>query len=351
MSGGVDSSVAAALLVEEGYDVIGAMMKFPVYGTSRENSCCGSEAVESALRAAKKLNIPFKFYDHVESFNREVVEYFCREYARGRTPNPCAVCNRALKFNGLFKKAGRLGADSIATGHYARIEKDNSGRYLLKKGKDETKDQSYFLFLLSQKQLARIKFPLGNYRKDEIKKIAKELGLKVHDRPESQEICFVQDDYREFLKEMADAGKFNMDKSIFKPGDMVTADGKKVGTHQGIAFYTVGQRRGLGAHNRPVYVVNIDAANNRVIIGDDEELFVKELTADNVNWIDREKLAAPAEFSVKIRYQHKGAPARVVLGKEGSVKITFKEPQRAVTPGQAAVFYRGETVSGGGWIK
>ncbi|MDA3793438.1 MAG: hypothetical protein PF545_07305 [Elusimicrobia bacterium] len=212
MSGGVDSSVAAALLVKKGYDAVGATMKLPVYGNVRSDSCCGTDGVESALRVTKKIGIPFKFYDHVEEFNKEVVSYFCREYARGRTPNPCIVCNKALKFNSLFKKADEIGADFIATGHYARVVKARSGRYLLKKGIDETKDQSYFLFSLSQAQLARIKFPLGNYRKKKIKKMARKMDLKgLKDRPESQEICFIEKDYRDFLKMMAGENKFNID--------------------------------------------------------------------------------------------------------------------------------------------
>ncbi|NLB34885.1 MAG: tRNA 2-thiouridine(34) synthase MnmA [Elusimicrobia bacterium] len=350
MSGGLDSSVAAALLLEEGYDVRGVMMRFPVYTTGRGNSCCSQEAEESAYQVSKKLGISLEISDCVENFNEKVVGYFCQEYSKGRTPNPCAVCNRSLKFDFLLKKAADMGVDFLATGHYARIEQDKFGVCFLKNGIDKWKDQSYFLFLLKSHQLSKIKFPLGNYRKEEIKKMAGELGLEVHDRPESQEICFVKDDYREFLKEMVDMGKFTINKDIFKPGDIVTKSGKKVGRHQGIASYTVGQRRGLGAYNRPVYVIRIDAVENRVVIGSDEDLYLKNLSVNNLNWLDRKSLESPEEFKVKIRYRHKAAPALVSPKGPDGVELVFRDAQRAITPGQAAVFYKGDILSGGGWI-
>ena len=339
MSGGVDSSVAAALLAERGFEVFGASMKLP----NVDGECCGEEGIEDARRVADELGIPFYAINCKRKFEKEVTGYFIGEYEKGRTPNPCAVCNAKLKFGLLAEKARALGIGLIATGHYAGTCYDKAKkRYLLKKARDRNKDQSYFLFQLSQEQLKKAVFPLSELTKSGVRKLAAKLKLKVHDKKESQEICFVEGDYRDFLKER---------KIFFSEGDIVDRNGIVVGRHRGIPFYTIGQRKGLGAYGRAVYVTGINAERNEVETGSGRELFKKEITVGGVNWIDREILLRAEKFSVKIRSRHRGAPAEVSPPDGGSVRVNFDEPQRAPSPGQAAVFYKGDAVAGGGWIE
>jgi tRNA-specific 2-thiouridylase len=360
MSGGVDSAVSASILINQGYEVIGISMRLAhfdkdkgstsYYCSSLERNCCGIKSVDDARGVAHKLGIPFYVVDCEEEFREEVIAYFCDEYMSGRTPNPCVLCNERIKFGVLLKKAVyELGADYVATGHYASVEFDNvSKRYLLKKGKDAEHDQSYFLFSLSQEQLSRISFPLKDYTKDSVRKIAKELGLRVYNKPSSQEICFIPfNNYCEFLKRY-----LPRNSKLFQPGPIVNTSGKVVGEHKGIAFYTIGQRKGIGAHGKPFYVVSIIPEKNMIVIGEEEELYRDELIADKVNWIDRERLDGPLKVKAKIRYKHPESDAVVspIDIDGGKVKVKFSTPQRAITPGQAVVFYVGDVVSGGGWI-
>lgn len=348
MSGGVDSSVAASLLKEMGYEVVGATMRIWKGGESRESvdRCCGAGDVEDARRVAQQIRIPFYVVNLAEEFEREVIQYFCEEYRRGKTPNPCILCNERVKFGSLLKKARELDADYLATGHYARVEFDEkTGRYGLKKGVDQRKDQSYVLFSLTQEQLHFALFPLGEYRKEKVRQQAFELGLRVHDKPESQEICFIQEaSYHSFLLE-------KLGESI-EPGPILDREGRVLGTHQGIPFYTVGQRRGLRlAVGRPLYVVEIDRAKNAIIVGEEEEVYGHTFTADSVNWIASPRLSPSFSAYVKIRYNHPGSEAILSATGEDKVVVRFKEPQKAITPGQAAVFYEKDQVLGGGWIK
>lgn len=342
MSGGVDSSTAACLLAKQGYEVIGISMKLPNTGEVSESGCCGILGIDDARKVAQRIGIPFYALNYEKEFESKVIDYFCREYVCGRTPNPCIICNETVKLGSLLNKAGSLGADYIATGHYARLV-HNGKRHLLKKGKDKKKDQSYFLFSLSQKQLKHIRFPLGDYTKEEVRKLAKKFGLKVHDKPASQEICFVSTNYHEFLKTRITANGF-------QSGLIVDTGGKVLGEHKGIAFYTIGQRKGIGAHKKPLYVVEIDRENNTVIIGEEEKLFKSELEASGVNWSSLEEPSEPLKVKARIRYRHKEQGALVTPLGGGKVKVRFDKAQRAVTPGQAVVFYDGDTVIGGGWI-
>ena len=340
MSGGVDSSVTASLLKQQGYDVIGLTFRnWPQDCMSRaEDKCCGPQAVTDARMVAHSLGIPHYVVDEIDTFQHDVIDYFVDEYKKGRTPNPCVVCNEKVKFGSLLKKAAALGAEYIATGHYARITQN--GRYELRKGLDDRKDQSYFLFSLRQDQLAQSLMPLGGLSKEETRAIAAELGLKTKDKVESQEICFVPDkDYGRFLKESAHLTD--------QPGEIVTRDGKVLSTHAGIQYFTIGQREGLnlGGQPKPLYVVALDAATNRVIVGAAEDLLRTEFHVANCTWSAIAAPTGPVECSVKIRYNHKGCPASVVGG-----RVLLQEPQRAITPGQAAVFYRDDLVLGGGWI-
>jgi len=351
MSGGVDSSVAAALLKEEGRDVFGMTMNLfalPKAACLSEElrSCCGAAARRDAGRVAAQLGIPFYVADFRRTFDRAVISDFVAEYARGRTPNPCLRCNRFVKFGPLLKRASRLGAGRIATGHYARIDFDEcAGRWRLRKGIDPAKDQSYFLFALRQDELARTLFPLGELRKAEVRKIAGRLGLAVAEKPESQEICFVpDDDYAAFLRSRI--------PGAFKPGRIVDTTGKTIGRHGGFLNFTIGQRKGMGiAAAHPLYVVSLDAASNTVAAGPNEALFGKELTVSDVNWVAIAGIDGPARAEVKIRSRHEGAPAVLCPGPKGSVLVEFDRPQRAITPGQAAVFYDGDVVLGGGTIE
>ena len=350
MSGGVDSSVAAALLKAEGRDVIGVTMdlfSLPREACLRDDlrSCCGWKARDDANRVAVALGIPHFVVDFRREFERDVIADFAREYGRGRTPNPCIRCNRFLKFGLLLDRLDALGAGTIATGHYARTALDRaSGRTLLRKGVDAGKDQSYFLYSLTQAMLARALFPVGGRTKTEIRRLAAEFGLPVARKAESQEICFVpDDDYPRFLREAFPA--------LFRPGAIVDAAGRTIGRHDGVAGFTVGQRRGLGiAAPRPLYVVSVDAETNTVVAGEGRDLDRARVLVDDLNWIAVPALSAPLSARVKLRSRQAEAPARIFPEAGGRVLVEFEAPQRAVTPGQAAVFYDGDIVVGGGVI-
>ena len=350
MSGGVDSSVAAALLLEEGYEVIGATMQiWPPDLPAKEEvegGCCSLGAVEDARAVANKLNIPYYVLNFQSAFQETVIDYFVAEYIRGRTPNPCIVCNHELKFRKLLEKAIALDAGFLATGHYVRREwNPDSGRWQLKKGLDAAKDQSYVLYGLTQEQIGRSLFPLGNYTKSFIREKAAQIGLTVADKPDSQEICFVPDqDYAGFINTYRPGS--------IQPGFIRHADGRILGRHQGIIHYTIGQRKGLGiAAGTPLYVSAIDPDANEVIVGDNDGVFHERLEAYNLNWIAIPKLEQPMEVEAKIRYTAKPAPALVKPGDAGVVEVIFQSPQRAITPGQAVVFYRDDLVLGGGTIR
>lgn len=343
MSGGVDSSVAAYLLKQQGWDVIGVTMKlWPQDCMSRaEDKCCGPQAIADARNVAHTLGIPHYVVDEAVPFEQQVIHYFSEEYKQGRTPNPCVMCNEKLKFGNLWDKATALGADYIATGHYAIVE-HTPERAILRKGLDETKDQSYFLFSLRDAQLKRALFPLGQLTKLEIRAIARELGLKVAEKQDSQEICFVPGkDYKAFLKSRGD---------VFQPGRFYDTEGKDLGPHEGIELFTIGQRKGLpGGSPYPLYVVDIDAAGGGVILGRESDLLCREFEVDRLNWLS----AIPDEhktLSVRVRHGHEGSAATVTLLGNDRALVRLEEPQRAVTPGQAAVFYDEDLIVGGGWI-
>ncbi len=363
MSGGVDSSVAAALLVEQGFDVIGISMQLWDYSeqeatdngvavASTAGSCCSLDDLQDARRVCDKLGIPFYVANLEEVFEREVVDYFIDSYLSGETPNPCVKCNDVMKFQVLLQRARELDADYLATGHYVRIEKPagEGDGYRLLKGVDSNKDQSYFLFTMTQGQLARTLFPVGDITKDEVRRLAAKVGLKVADKKESQEICFIEDDYGEFLAERLakKAGQAYHEDA----GEIVDGTGRVVGKHKGLYRYTIGQRRGLDIKDGggPYYVLGTDLKSNRLIVGKDEELFADGLICRELNWISG---VAPklSEMTVKIRYRHEGVLATIGDTKDGELRVEFKEPQRSVTPGQAVVFYNGDIVLGGGWIK
>ncbi|HET6889130.1 MAG TPA: tRNA 2-thiouridine(34) synthase MnmA [Candidatus Udaeobacter sp.] len=389
MSGGVDSSVAGYLLREQGYEVIGVTMKvWPQDCISRaEDKCCGPEAIADARGVAHSLGIPHYVVDEADLFERLVIDYFSSEYRAGRTPNPCVMCNEKLKFGNLWSKAAALGCDYIATGHYAIIEHvvaaggdrgrmnsrvackstgvDDSGYSyaILRKGRDPRKDQSYFLFSLRQPQLRRALTPLGKMMKPQIREIAHSLGLKVADKVDSQEICFVPgNDYKAFLRS-------HLGENEFHRGEIYDVAGNFLGEHDGIELFTIGQRKGLpGGSPRPRYVVDLDPATNRVIVGDADDLVTDEFEIDRVNWIcdigqgfhgganscEPGVAGAPSskrlEVTAKIRYSHPGTRATLTQLEDGHAHVRLHDPQRAVTPGQAAVFYDGDVVLGGGWI-
>ncbi|MFC2170205.1 tRNA 2-thiouridine(34) synthase MnmA [Acidobacteriota bacterium] len=350
MSGGVDSSVAAALLKEQEYDVIGLTMN--LYPLPKEHcreknlkSCCGWGSIEDAHRVALTLGIPHFVVNLKELFEKRVILDFCEEYRRGKTPNPCIRCNQYIKFEELLKRAKRLGADYLATGHYARVMYEPGlGRYVLKKGKDKQKDQSYFLYTLTQDQMARTLMPIGFFTKNEVRKKAKEFGLPVAQKPESQEICFVPDNnYAGFLK--------NKIPEAFLPGDIVDLKDQVLGQHQGILFYTIGQRQGLRiAAPHPLYVLEINAEKNTIVAGTNRQLYKKKLLVSQINMIAKERISLPLAVRTKIRYKHKEAKALLTPLDSKQVQVEFEEAQRAITPGQAAVFYKGNTVVGGGTI-
>ncbi|MCP5520354.1 MAG: tRNA 2-thiouridine(34) synthase MnmA [Verrucomicrobiales bacterium] len=348
MSGGVDSSTAAALLLEQGHQVIGITLKlWPQDCLSRaEDKCCGPQAVSDARSVCQRLGIPFYLVDEANAFQQEVIAYFAAEYRAGRTPNPCVMCNEKLKFGTLLTQARKLGGTHVATGHYARVERGpDSGRWLLKRGRDPRRDQSYFLFSLRQEQLAHILFPLGELLKTETREHARGHRLKTADKEESMEICFVPDnDYGGFLRK---AG-------LVAPhaGEIVDLDGRVLGRHEGIEFFTIGQRRGLRiAAPAPLYVLDLDPARNRVLVGPASELQRRGFSVARCNWISCEEPAGPVEALVKIRYNHPGTPGMITPLPGGRARVELKEPQRAITPGQASVFYQGDTVLGGGWIE
>ncbi len=350
MSGGVDSSVAAALLVERGFDVIGVTMRVwpgatADNGAQRFGACCGSEAVDDARRVARTLGIPYYVLNMEAEFTRVVVDRFAEAYRRGRTPVPCVACNADLKFGSLLARARAWEAAAVATGHYARVTRDAAtGRLLLWRGKDSRKDQSDFLWPLTQSQLAAAHFPVGELDKSEVRAYARRLGLATADKPESQELCFVpDDDYRGFLR--------RRDPSLFRPGPIVDEDGAVLGSHGGVAAYTIGQRKGLGvASATPLYVVDIDAEANRVTVGTPAALARDRLVATDVNFIASDPPREPLRVEARIRHSHRPAAATVQVRADGAADVVFDEPQRAITPGQSVVWYRGDLVVGGGVI-
>lgn len=350
MSGGVDSSVAAALLKKQGYDVVGVTMNLyslPKDYCMSENlkSCCGWKATEDAHQVAITLGISHYVVDLRKPFEKSVITDFCEEYAQGRTPNPCVRCNQYIKFDVLLKKMKALEADYLATGHHARIEYDRqNARYILKKGKDRKKDQSYFLYAMTQKQLSRTLMPVGDYTKEEVRKKAQSFGFLVAERPESQEICFVPDnDYAGFL--------LNRIPEAFHPGPVVDSGNRTLARHKGIVHYTIGQRRGMGiSAPHPLYVLSILSDKKTIVVGPEKELYGKSLLASALNTISLEKITEPLKVKARIRYKHKEAQALVTLMHSDKVRVEFEKPQRAITPGQSVVFYDGDTVVGGGII-
>lgn len=347
MSGGVDSSVAAALLKRKNYEIVGVFMRFwsPQEGISGpENRCCSLAAQNRARQVAKKMDIPFYVFDFRQEFKKRVVDYFLDEYQAGRTPNPCVVCNKEIKFGLLLEKALKLGVDWVASGHYARGIK-NKNEYKLLRGKDKKKDQSYFLWQLSQEQVRRILFPVGGFTKDKVKKMARDFGLPVLDIPESQEICFIQSDLYHFLKE----------KLGIESGDIIDKQGETLGEHKGLWFYTIGQRQGLGISEKagPWYVVDKNIEDNQIIVSrDEDDLYSKRLVANQVNWLSGEAPQFPLEVRAQIRYLHPAQPAVVssFKQKDDQVEVVFNEEQRAITPGQSVVFYKNDELLGGGVI-
>lgn len=351
MSGGVDSSVAAARVVEEGWDVVGVTLRVwpwsePEDPRRRFDSCCSPRTVDDARRVARRLGIPHYLLNSEREFDRTVIADFVSEYGAGRTPVPCVVCNRDLKFGSLLARARAWEASAVATGHYARVGQDpETGRMLLFRGRDPRKDQSDFLWSLGQAQLAAARFPVGDLTKAEVRARAQALALPVADKPESMEICFVpDDDYRAFLRRRA--------PEAFRPGPIVDQSGRRLGEHEGLAAYTVGQRRGLGvASDRPLYVLALDPARNAVVVGEAGGLERDRLVATRVNFIPFDWPAGEIRVTAKIRHSHPGAPA-VVRALHGArrVEVVFDSPQRAITPGQSVVFYREDQVIGGGRI-
>ena len=347
MSGGVDSSVSAALLHEQGYEVIGVTMKLwdgPETATAHHKTCCTLDDVSDARRVAASLGIPFYVVNFKAQFAQHVIDYFVDTYRQGATPNPCVQCNRYLKFTALLQRAQQLGARWVATGHYAAVGQDDGGRYYIRRGRDTRKDQSYFLFDLSQEQLRHTLLPLGEYDKEEVRQIAVRLGLKVAEKPESQEICFIPDgDYRSFVRP-------RLTPAAAQPGRMVNTAGATVGTHHGLPFYTVGQRRGLGvAAAEPLYVTRLDAAHNTVVVGPRHDALSTTFSVERVNWMCP-PAAQTVRATVQIRYRHQPVAADIQPLDPDRAHVVLHEPQFAVTPGQAAVFYDGDTVVGGGWI-
>ncbi len=348
MSGGVDSSVAAYLLLEAGYEVIGVTMQIwqkEDDDTASENGgCCGLSAVEDAARVAQKLGIPHYVMNFRDEFQEKVISYFMDEYLAGRTPNPCIACNRYVKWESLLQRSLQIGADYIATGHYARVELLPNGRYALRRSATDAKDQTYALYSLTQEQLARTLMPVGDYGKPQIRGIAEKLGLFVADKPDSMEICFVPDqDYAGFIR--ANSGR------EIPEGNFVRADGTVIGRHKGITHYTVGQRKGLNlSMGRPVFVTEIRPETNEVVIGDAEDVFTDRLRCNRLNFMSVPNIGGELPVTAKIRYNHKGASAVVRRIGPDEAEVIFEEQVRAVTPGQAVVFYDGEYVAGGGTI-
>ena len=347
MSGGVDSSVAAYLLQQQGYACIGVTMRLyenETAGIPRGHTCCSLDDVEDARAVAYDLGMPYYVLNFTEEFDEKVIRKFVQVYQNGGTPNPCIDCNRYLKFDHLLNRARELGCDYIATGHYVQRWQDENGRWGLRKNDDPGKDQSYVLYMLTQEQLAHTQFPLGALRKAETRQLADSLGFFNARKPDSQDICFVPDgDYAAFIRRHT--GKADT------PGNFVDESGRILGRHRGIAHYTIGQRKGLGIpSNRPLYVKAIDPKSNQVVLSENDALFSQQLTGENFNWIAWE--APPRQFrcSAKIRYRQTEQPCEVTVEEDGSVQVLFDRPQRAITPGQAVVLYDGDTVLGGGTI-
>ncbi len=346
MSGGVDSSVAAALLLEQGHDVIGLFMRNGVSVSSeesRQKSCCSVDDAQDARRVAAHLGIPFYSLDFSRGFER-IIDHFVAEYGRGRTPNPCIQCNRLLKFGRLLQFARSVGASTVATGHYARWTTDESGAHL-HRGKDAAKDQSYQLFSLTRPQLEAARFPVADLKKAEVRERARDLGLIVAEKNDSQEICFVpSNDYRALIRERA--------PEQVRAGRFVDREGRVLGEHAGTALFTIGQRHGLGVVlGRPAYVVSLNPGRNEVVLGDRVDLLADELVCAQTNWLGDRRPDAPFTAVVKVRSRHVGTPARVTPLSDGRARVDFEQPVTAITPGQAAVFYTGDEVVGGGWIE
>ena len=348
MSGGVDSSVAAYLLKEQGYDVMGVTMQIwqekDTFEAEEQGGCCGLSAVDDARRVANALGIPYYVMQFRDIFKEKVMDYFVKEYLEGRTPNPCIACNRYVKWEALLDKSLALGADYIATGHYAQVVQLENGRYALKKSVTQAKDQTYALYNLTQEQLAHTLMPVGAFCKDEIRKIAGDTGLQVANKPDSQEICFIPDnDYASFISQEAGVN--------IPEGNFVDMDGQIIGRHKGITHYTVGQRKGLNlSMGKPVFVVEIRPETNEVVIGSNEDVFDRYVYAENVNFMAVSDIEGEMRFTGKIRYAHQGAACTVRKIGEGKIECIFDEPQRAATPGQALVLYDGDIVACGGTI-
>jgi tRNA-specific 2-thiouridylase len=352
MSGGVDSSTSAALLVEQGYDVIGVMMRIWGETTSGDrltgqgvNRCCSPQAVADARNVARHLGIPFYLLDFQNEFKKYVVDYFVEEYAAGRTPSPCIMCNRHIRFRFLLQRALALEADYLATGHYARIRQTEDGRYQLLKGADLQKDQSYFLYTLNQAQLKHVLFPVGGYSKVQVRQMAQERGLPVAEKAESQELCFLADgDYRRFIREYAP-------ESVV-PGPILDRSGQVLGEHAGLPLYTIGQRRGLGiAVGEPLYILHTDRERNALVVGPDQALYQRELIVHSVSYVAGKPPAGEMTVTAKIRSMGAETPATLVPLGTDRARLVFDTPVRAIAPGQAAVFYNGDVVVGGGIIE
>ena len=344
MSGGVDSSVAAALLKKKGYDVIGITMQIWPSRSEHFGGCCSVSAIEDAKKVAKVLKIPHYVLNFRDEFKKTVIDDFISEYSLGRTPNPCIVCNQKIKFDLLMKKADELGADYVATGHYASIVK-NGKTFELKKGSDKKKDQSYFLYSMSPQVLPRVLFPVGETTKTNTREIAKNLGLSVADKKDSQEICFIEDDnYGRFISD-------NIPGAIC-PGPIYNTNGIRVGMHKGIIFYTIGQRKGLGVQfGKPCYVLHIDPVSNSIVVGEEKYLLGKELIADNVKWLSVPAPKSVLSVKAKIRYNSEETEAKVTPMPNDECRVIFKSTVKAITPGQSVVFYKNNTVLGGAIIK
>ncbi|MBY6950987.1 tRNA 2-thiouridine(34) synthase MnmA [Clostridium botulinum] len=347
MSGGVDSSVAAYLLKEQGYEVIGVTMQIwqdDEEFIEKEGGCCSLSAVADARRVANKIGIPFYVMNFKDAFKRNVIDYFVDEYMEGRTPNPCIACNKFIKFSSFLDKAMAMGIDYVATGHYAIIEKHND-RYIIKKSEDDKKDQTYALYNLTQFQLERTLMPCGQYKKSKIREIAKEIGLRVHNKKDSEEICFIPDnDHGRYIK--------NRFPNKVREGNFVDKQGNILGTHKGIVYYTIGQRKGLGiAFEKPMYVVDINPFRNEVVLGDLEDLLNTELIARDTNYIPFDTLKEPMEVEAKIRYSQTPSKAIITPIEDGRVRVNFHEKQRAITKGQSVVFYKDDLLIGGGIIE